>query len=101
MSDPVTLLKQAKEAGKKVVGFYCVFAPQELVLAADALGFALCATKEEPIADGEKTLPRNFCPLITEISQIRRRLNLRHQRKYAGRLIRIIKTNFHYISLYS
>jgi len=64
MADPVTLLKQAKEAGKKVVGFYCVFAPQELILAADALGFSLCATKEEPIADGEKSLPRNFCPLI-------------------------------------
>ncbi len=64
MSSPVTLLQKAKEEGKKVVGFYCVFAPQELILAADALGFALCATKEEPIADGEKSLPRNFCPLI-------------------------------------
>jgi len=64
MSSPVTLLQKAKEEGKKVVGFYCVFAPQELILAAGALGFALCATKEEPIADGEKSLPRNFCPLI-------------------------------------
>ncbi|BBB91928.1 MAG TPA: double-cubane-cluster-containing anaerobic reductase [Methylomusa anaerophila] len=64
MSDPFTMLKNVKETGKKVVGFYCVYAPQELVLAADALGFSLCATKEEPIADGEKTLPRNFCPLI-------------------------------------
>lgn len=57
-------LKQLKEAGRKVVGFYCVFAPQELAVAAGATPVALCATKEEPIADGEKTLPRNFCPLI-------------------------------------
>ncbi|WP_371367219.1 (R)-phenyllactyl-CoA dehydratase beta subunit [Sporomusa rhizae] len=64
MSDAFTMLKEIKETGKKVVGFYCVFAPQELVLAADALGFALCATKEEAIPAGEKTLPRNFCPLI-------------------------------------
>jgi benzoyl-CoA reductase/2-hydroxyglutaryl-CoA dehydratase subunit BcrC/BadD/HgdB len=64
MADAATLLKQAKAEGKKVVGFYCVFAPHELVMAAGALGFSLCATKEEPIADGEKTLPRNFCPLI-------------------------------------
>lgn len=64
MSDAFTMLKNIKETGKKVVGFYCVFAPQELVLAADALGFALCATKEEAIPDGEKSLPRNFCPLI-------------------------------------
>jgi benzoyl-CoA reductase/2-hydroxyglutaryl-CoA dehydratase subunit BcrC/BadD/HgdB len=64
MADAFAMLKNIKETGKKVVGFYCVYAPQELVLAADALGFALCATKEEAIPDGEKTLPRNFCPLI-------------------------------------
>lgn len=64
MSDAFTMLKNVKETGRKVVGFYCVYAPQELVLAADALGFALCSTKEEAIPDGEKTLPRNFCPLI-------------------------------------
>lgn len=57
-------LKELKAAGNKVVGFYCVFAPQELAVAAGAVPVALCATKEEPITDGEKTLPRNFCPLI-------------------------------------
>ncbi len=64
MSDMNTLIKQAKETGKKVVGMYCVFAPQELITAAGALAFGLCATKEEAIPDGEKALPRNFCPLI-------------------------------------
>lgn len=64
MADAFAMLKSIKETGKKVVGFYCVYAPQELVLAAGALGFGLCATKEEAIPDGEKTLPRNFCPLI-------------------------------------
>lgn len=57
-------LKQLKDAGKNVVGFYCMFAPQEIALAAGAQAVSLCATKEEPIADGEKSLPRNFCPLI-------------------------------------
>ena len=57
-------LKQLKEEGNKIVGFYCMFAPQEVALAAGAIAVALCATKEEPIVDGEKTLPRNFCPLI-------------------------------------
>jgi len=64
VADTFELLRQVKEQGRKVVGVYCNFAPQELILAAGALGFSLCATKEEPIADGEKTLPRNFCPLI-------------------------------------
>ncbi|HWQ65686.1 MAG TPA: double-cubane-cluster-containing anaerobic reductase [Methanospirillum sp.] len=53
-----------KEKNVSIVGFYCVFAPQELVLAAGGFPVALCATKEEPIADGEKDLPRNFCALI-------------------------------------
>ena len=57
-------LKQLKEEGKKIVGYYCMYAPQEIALAAGAIPVSLCATKEEPIADGEKSLPRNFCPLI-------------------------------------
>ena len=57
-------IKGVRDQGKKFVGFYCVFAPQELIVAADAVPVTLCATKEEPIADGEKYLPRNFCPLI-------------------------------------
>ena len=56
--------RSVRDQGKKFVGFYCVFAPQELIVAADAVPVTLCATKEEPIADGEKYLPRNFCPLI-------------------------------------
>lgn len=58
-------IKDAKEAGgQKVVGIYCTFCPQELVLAAGAIPVGLCGTKEEPIAKAEEHLPRNLCPLI-------------------------------------
>ncbi|OPJ56256.1 double-cubane-cluster-containing anaerobic reductase [Alkalithermobacter paradoxus] len=57
-------IKEASEAGKKVVGMYCVFSPQEIALAADAIAVTLCGTKQEPIEDAEKELPRNLCPLI-------------------------------------
>jgi len=57
-------LKDVKEQGRKVVGHYCVFSPVELFEATGALPVGLCATKQEPIADGEKVLPRNLCPLI-------------------------------------
>ncbi|MFA5222616.1 MAG: double-cubane-cluster-containing anaerobic reductase [Methanoregula sp.] len=57
-------IKSVRNQGRKFVGFYCVFAPQELIVAAGAVPVTLCSTKEEPIADGEKYLPRNFCPLI-------------------------------------
>mgnify|MGYP006275265549 CR=1 FL=1 len=57
-------VKELKDQGKKVVGTYCVFTPQELILAADAIPVSLCGTSEEPIQEAEKDLPRNLCPLI-------------------------------------
>ncbi|MCR1897553.1 double-cubane-cluster-containing anaerobic reductase [Irregularibacter muris] len=57
-------IKEAHEAGKKVVGMYCVFSPQEIALAADAISVTLCGTSNDPIEEAEKELPRNLCPLI-------------------------------------
>lgn len=60
----VMRIKEGKEKGLKVVGLYCTYCPQELVLAAGAAAVSLCGTKEEPIAAAEEVLPRNLCPLI-------------------------------------
>ncbi|MFW0861599.1 MAG: double-cubane-cluster-containing anaerobic reductase [Dethiobacter sp.] len=60
----VIRLKEMKEKGGKIVGYYCTFFPQELALAAGAVPVGLCGTKEEPIAAAEETLPRNLCALI-------------------------------------
>lgn len=57
-------VKKWKEDGKNVVGTYCTFTPVELIMAADAIQVGLCGTSEEPIAEAEKVLPRNLCPLI-------------------------------------
>ena len=32
-----TKIKEASDAGEKVVGMYCIFSPQEISLAADAI----------------------------------------------------------------
>lgn len=53
-----------KGEGLKVVGIYCTFCPQELVLAAGAIPVSLCGTREDPIPAAEEVLPRNLCPLI-------------------------------------
>ncbi|MBS3970400.1 MAG: 2-hydroxyacyl-CoA dehydratase [Clostridia bacterium] len=57
-------MQRALDQGKKVVGMYCTFAPQELVLAAGAIPVGLCGTNEKPIPAAEKDLPRNLCALI-------------------------------------
>ncbi|MEM5788445.1 MAG: double-cubane-cluster-containing anaerobic reductase, partial [Syntrophobacteraceae bacterium] len=45
-------------------GVYCLFAPVEIVRAASATPVSLCGKKEKPIAEAERTLPPNLCPLI-------------------------------------
>ncbi len=53
-----------KENGGKVVASFCVFVPDEVIIAAGGVSIGLCAGAQFPIATGEKVLPRNMCPLI-------------------------------------
>lgn len=57
-------LKEAKEAGARIVGTYCLYSPAELVVAAGAIPVSLCGTSPNPIPAAEKVLPRALCPLI-------------------------------------
>ncbi|WP_278682931.1 double-cubane-cluster-containing anaerobic reductase [Paraclostridium bifermentans] len=56
--------KELKESGKKLVGVFCAFTPVEISMAAKAVTVGVCGVSEEPIAEAEKILPRNLCPLI-------------------------------------
>ncbi len=57
-------LVQAKAQGRKVVGTFCVFVPEEIVLAADGICVGLCAGAEIGQEAAERVLPRNTCALI-------------------------------------
>ncbi|WP_136806065.1 double-cubane-cluster-containing anaerobic reductase [Desulfosediminicola flagellatus] len=57
-------IESAKAEGRSAIGFYCVFTPTELAVAANAVPLPLCGTRNDPIAKAEETLPRNLCPLI-------------------------------------
>ncbi|MGC4121094.1 MAG: double-cubane-cluster-containing anaerobic reductase [Myxococcales bacterium] len=57
-------LMDARKAGRKVVGTYCTFVPEELVLALDGIMVGLCAGAEFATAEAEKLVPRNTCALI-------------------------------------
>lgn len=57
-------LMAAKDQGKKVAGFYCVFAPEEIIRAQGAIPIPLCGKSEEPIQAAEEILPSNLCPLV-------------------------------------
>ncbi|MBQ4124592.1 MAG: 2-hydroxyacyl-CoA dehydratase, partial [Desulfovibrio sp.] len=60
----VLRLQEAKQAGRKVVGQYCIYTPLEMVLAVGAVPVSLCGTKNDSIPAAEAMLPRTLCPLI-------------------------------------
>ena len=60
----VLALQEAKAAGKKVVGQYCIYSPLEIALAAGAIPVSLCGTKNDSIPAAETVLPRSLCPLV-------------------------------------
>ncbi len=57
-------LVDARSSGRKVVGSFCTFVPEELVLALDGILVGLCAGAEFATPEAEKYLPRNTCALI-------------------------------------
>lgn len=57
-------VKELKDKGVPVVGSYCTYFPQELAMAMGAASVSLCSTSDETIAEAEKELPKNLCPLI-------------------------------------
>lgn len=57
-------VKKLKDQGVPVIGSYCTYFPQEIATAMGAASVSLCSTSDETIADAEKDLPKNLCPLI-------------------------------------
>jgi len=57
-------LMDEKAAGRKIIGSYCVFVPEEIVLAANATLVGLCSGADFAMEEVEKLLPRNTCALI-------------------------------------
>ena len=57
-------LLDEKETGRKIVGSYCVFVPEEIVLAANATLVGLCSGADFAMEAVESLLPRNTCALI-------------------------------------
>ncbi|MBF0103060.1 MAG: 2-hydroxyacyl-CoA dehydratase [Desulfobacterales bacterium] len=57
-------LLDEKAQGRKIIGSYCVFVPEEIVLAANATLVGLCSGADFAMEEVERFLPRNTCALI-------------------------------------
>ena len=57
-------LLDEKAEGRKIIGSYCVFVPEEIALAARATLVGLCSGADFAMEEVDKILPRNTCALI-------------------------------------
>jgi len=54
----------AKESGKKVIGYLCMFAPTELILAADAIPVRVNSGWYDAAKLGDRVVPVEVCPIV-------------------------------------
>ena len=57
-------LLDVKKRGGKVVGTFCLYVPEEIILAAGGVSVGLCAGADIGTQQVEQLLPRNTCALI-------------------------------------
>lgn len=57
-------IAEERKAGKKIVGTFCLFVPDEIIFAAGADRVILCGGKNDTVSIAEQYLPRNICPLV-------------------------------------
>jgi benzoyl-CoA reductase/2-hydroxyglutaryl-CoA dehydratase subunit BcrC/BadD/HgdB len=57
-------IREAKENGKKVIGYMCLFAPTELILAADAIPIRVNSGWYDTAKLGDRVVPVEVCPVV-------------------------------------
>ncbi|MDA8441320.1 MAG: double-cubane-cluster-containing anaerobic reductase [Peptococcaceae bacterium] len=57
-------LYELKQSGKKVFATFCVYVPEEIIVATGSACIGLCAGAQYTVPAGEKVLPQNTCPLV-------------------------------------
>jgi len=53
-----------RNEGRKVVGSFCLFVPDEIIYAAGAARVILCGGRNATVSLAEEYLPRDICPLV-------------------------------------
>jgi benzoyl-CoA reductase subunit C len=56
--------KELKAAGKKVIGYPCIYVPLEMLTALDLASYQTCGDIKEPVTEADRALPSSFCPIM-------------------------------------
>jgi benzoyl-CoA reductase/2-hydroxyglutaryl-CoA dehydratase subunit BcrC/BadD/HgdB len=56
--------RELKAAGKKLIGYPCVYVPLEMLTALDLVPYRTCGDIKEPVTEADRALPGSFCPVM-------------------------------------
>jgi benzoyl-CoA reductase subunit C len=56
--------RELKAAGKKIIGYPCVYVPLEMLTGLDLVPYQTCGDIKEPVTEADRALPRSFCPIM-------------------------------------
>jgi len=56
--------RELKAAGKKIIGYPCVYVPLEMLTALDLVPYQTCGDIKEAVTEADRALPSSFCPII-------------------------------------
>jgi benzoyl-CoA reductase/2-hydroxyglutaryl-CoA dehydratase subunit BcrC/BadD/HgdB len=57
-------IRAAKQSGRKLIGYFCIFAPVELILAADAIPVRVNSGWYDASKLGDRVVPTEVCPVV-------------------------------------
>ena len=57
-------VRELKAAGKKIIGYPCVYVPLEMLTALDLIPYQTCGDMREPVTEADRALPGSFCPVM-------------------------------------
>jgi benzoyl-CoA reductase subunit C len=56
--------RELKAAGRKIIGYPCVYVPLEMLTALDLVPYQTCGDIKEPVTEADRALPHSFCPIM-------------------------------------
>jgi benzoyl-CoA reductase subunit C len=56
--------REFKAAGKRIIGYPCVYVPLEMLTALDLVPYQTCGDIKEPVTEADRALPHSFCPIM-------------------------------------
>jgi benzoyl-CoA reductase/2-hydroxyglutaryl-CoA dehydratase subunit BcrC/BadD/HgdB len=59
--------RELHDSGKKIIGYFCCFVPDEIITAFDLVPYRMFGEMKEPITKADSYLPTVVCPFLRSL----------------------------------